>query len=58
MKDLQSWRTSDGMDFASCVEHVMAATDPEHRPSPNVTLEKLDEILDRIAATSSFHPSS
>ena len=39
MKDLQSWRTSDGMDFASCVEHVMAATDPEHRPGPNVTLE-------------------
>jgi DNA ligase-4 len=54
MKDLQSWRTSDGMDFASCVEHVMAATDPEHRPGPNVTLEKLDEILDRITATSSF----
>jgi DNA ligase-4 len=54
MKDLQSWRTSDGMDFASCVEHVIAATDPEHRPGPNVTLEELDEILDRIAATSSF----
>jgi DNA ligase-4 len=54
MKDLQSWRTSDSMDFASCVEHVMAATDPEHRPSPNVTLEELDEIFDRIAAISSF----
>jgi DNA ligase-4 len=54
MKDLQSWRTSDGMDFASCVEYVMAATDFEHRPGPNVTLEELDEILDRIAAISSF----
>jgi DNA ligase 4 len=54
MKDLQSWRTGDGMDFASCVKHVMAVTDPERRPGPNVTLEELDEILDRIAAISSF----
>jgi hypothetical protein len=42
------------MDFASCVKHIMAATDPEHRPDLNITLEKLDEILDRIAATLSF----
>jgi DNA ligase-4 len=53
--DLRSWRTSDGMDFASCVERVMAATDPEARPTLTVTLGELDEILDRIAATS---PSS
>jgi len=54
MKDLQRWRTSDGMDFISCVEHVMTATDPEPRPGINVTLEELDEILDRIIVISSF----
>jgi DNA ligase 4 len=32
----------------------MAATDSESRPGPSVALEELDEILDRIAATSSF----
>jgi DNA ligase N terminus len=39
MGDLQHWRTSEGVDFASCVERVMAATDPESRPGPNITLE-------------------
>jgi hypothetical protein len=32
----------------------MAATDSEHRPNPNVTLEKFNEILDRITIISSF----
>jgi DNA ligase 4 len=32
----------------------MAATDSESRPALSVTLEELDEILDRIVATSSF----
>jgi hypothetical protein len=54
MKDLQSWRTSNSMDFASCVKRVMAATDPEIRPNPTVTLRELDEILDRIATISPF----
>jgi DNA ligase 4 len=42
------------MDFASCIKRVISATDPEPRPGPNVTLEELNEILDRITATSSF----
>jgi hypothetical protein len=42
------------MDFASCVKHIMAVTDPEYRPGPNVILEELNEIFDRIAAISSF----
>ena len=46
MKDLQNWKTSDGLDFASCVERVMAVTHCELRCSPNVTLEELDDILD------------
>ena len=54
LKQLQNWRTRDGADFASCVERVMSATDSEPRPGSSVTLEELDEILDRIAATSSF----
>jgi DNA ligase-4 len=32
----------------------MATTDPDPRPGPNVTLEDINEILDRVAATSSF----
>ena len=54
MKVLQNWKTSDGLDFASCVERVMAITDCEPRCDPNVTLEELDDILDQIAATSAF----
>jgi DNA ligase 4 len=54
LKDLQSWRTSDGTDFASCVERVMSATDSEPMPCPSITVEELYEILDRIAATSAF----
>jgi len=54
MKDLRSWRTSDDIDFASCVERVMATTDPDPRPGPNVTLEDINKILDRVAAISSF----
>jgi DNA ligase 4 len=54
LKDLQNWRNIDGSDLASCVDRVMATTDSELRPGPSVALEELDEILDRIAATSSF----
>ena len=54
LKDLQNWRTIDGSDLAFCVERVMAATDSESRPGPSIMLEEIDEILDQIAATSSF----
>ena len=53
-KALRNWRTKDSTDFASCVERVMSATDSEPRPCPSVTLEEIDETLDRIAATSPF----
>jgi DNA ligase 4 len=46
--------TNYGMDFASCVERVMSATDSEPRHGPSATVEELDETLDRIAVTSSF----
>jgi DNA ligase-4 len=42
------------MDFASCVERVMAATDSKSRYGPSVILEDFDEIFDRIAAISPF----
>jgi hypothetical protein len=45
MKDLQSWRNSDGIDFASCVERVMVATDCESRHGPNVILVSAVELL-------------
>jgi DNA ligase 4 len=54
LKDLQNWRAIEGSDLASCVERVMAATDSESRTGPGVTLEEIDEILDQIAAASSF----
>lgn len=54
MKDLQNWRTKGNIDFASCVDRVMSATDIEPRPGPDVTLKEIDEVLDRIAATSSL----
>jgi DNA ligase 4 len=52
MTELRSWRTDNGVDFASCVKRVIAATDPGPRPGLTVTLKELDELLDRIAATS------
>ncbi|KAH7308931.1 hypothetical protein B0I35DRAFT_359966 [Stachybotrys elegans] len=58
MKNLQILKTSGGLDFASCVEHVMAKTDGEPRAGPEVTLEELDDILDQIAASSSFSLAS
>jgi DNA ligase 4 len=54
LKDLQSWRASDDVDCASCVEHVMSITNSEPRPGPTVTLVEIDEILDRVAASSAF----
>jgi hypothetical protein len=51
---LQNWSSIEGSDLASCVERVIAAIDSETRPRPSVSLEDLDEILDRITATSSF----
>ncbi|KAH7110966.1 hypothetical protein EDB81DRAFT_831394, partial [Dactylonectria macrodidyma] len=58
MKDLQRWKTSGGLDFASSVERVMAITDCESRASREVTLEELDDVLDQIAASSSFSSAS
>ena len=54
MRILQGWRTRNGVDFPSCVEKVMSQTDPEPRPGPMVSLEEINEVLDRIAALSSF----
>jgi DNA ligase-4 len=51
---LQNWRTRDGVDFPSCVENVLLPTDAETRPGPKVSLEEINDALDRIAALSSF----
>lgn len=53
MQDLQSWRTNNSSDFASCVERVMATTYGE-LSGPHLTVDKLDDILDRVAASSPF----
>ena len=54
LKELQHWRSQNGTDFASYVERIIFTTDPEPKPSPDVTLNEIDTALDRIAATSSF----
>jgi DNA ligase 4 len=54
IEDLQSWRTTDGSDFALCVGRVLATTDCESRHGPDATLEELDNVLDQIAAMSAF----
>jgi hypothetical protein len=42
------------MGFASCVKRVMIVTDADFRLDPDVTLEGINEILDRIVVISSF----
>ncbi|KAF2174725.1 hypothetical protein K469DRAFT_685747 [Zopfia rhizophila CBS 207.26] len=54
LKQLQNWRTRDGADFASCIKHLMSATDAGTRYGSSITLEELNETLDRVTATSSF----
>ena len=54
MKDLQRWRSKDDENFASCIKHIMLKTDAEPKLSSSMILEELDEILDWIAAISSF----
>ena len=54
LKELQKWRDQDGVDFASSVEHVMSATDSTLQPDSSVTVDQIDETLDRIAVRSSF----
>jgi DNA ligase 4 len=54
LKDLQQWRTRDGVDFASSVGRVMSATDSALQPDSGVTVDWVDEVLDQIAARSSF----
>ncbi|KAH7115401.1 ATP dependent DNA ligase domain protein [Dactylonectria estremocensis] len=45
-------------NFASSIERVMAITDSESRAGREVTLEELDDVLDQIAASSSFSSAS
>jgi DNA ligase-4 len=46
LKELRWWKQTNGVDFASAVEHVISATDSETRPGASVTLEEIDEVLD------------
>jgi DNA ligase-4 len=54
MKDLQNWKINNNIDFVSYIKRVMAAINYESRYNPNIILEELNEILDQIAAISSF----
>ena len=49
---LSSWRTANGADFAQTVQDVMSEAE-FHRPRPEqeLSLEEIDALFDRIAAT-------
>jgi DNA ligase 4 len=53
-KELQQWRNRDGIDFASSVERVISATNSALQLDSSVTVDRIDEVLDRIAVRSSF----
>ncbi len=49
---LSSWRTANGADFAQTVENVMSeAENPRPRPEHEATLDEIDALFDRIAAS-------
>jgi DNA ligase 4 len=54
MKNLQNWKINNNINFASYIERVTTAIDPESKFNSNIILEKLDKILDRIIAISPF----
>jgi DNA ligase 4 len=54
LRELQKWRDRDGADFASSVERVMFTTDSALQPDSSVTVDWINEALDRTAARSSF----
>jgi DNA ligase 4 len=51
---LQNWKINNNIDFVFYIKREMAAIDYKFRYNPNIILEKLNEILDQIAAISSF----
>ncbi|KFA77702.1 hypothetical protein S40288_10262 [Stachybotrys chartarum IBT 40288] len=58
MTDIRRLITNNGVDFASSVERVMATTDCEPRVGPEAILEEIDDVLDQVAALSSFSSAS
>lgn len=54
MVELQTLQSSGQLDFAASVERVTAITDCEPRVGPELTVEEIDNILDQVAALSSF----
>lgn len=52
MKHLRSWRDANGADFAQTVQNVMREAEFSlPRPEHEVTLEEIDGLFDRTAAT-------
>jgi hypothetical protein len=47
-------RNSDGADLASTMERVQSATYSEAGLGPSMTLQEIDEMLDRLGAASPF----
>jgi hypothetical protein len=54
MKDLQSWKINNNIDFVSYIERVIVVINYEFRYNSNMIFEEFDEILDQIIIISSF----
>ena len=54
MRELRNWRDSDGPDFATAVQRVLAAAEVCSTACPSVTLIEIDQTMDRIASRSRF----
>ena len=55
--ELRRLQGHEGMDFASAVQQVLSATDDISRPHPSISIEQVDQALDRLASTCSFSSS-
>ncbi|PLB42238.1 ATP dependent DNA ligase domain protein [Aspergillus candidus] len=53
-EELEQWRQSGGVDLGQCVENVMRQAENHIIPGQEITVEDIDEALNRIASRCRF----
>ncbi|KOC13462.1 ATP dependent DNA ligase domain protein [Aspergillus flavus AF70] len=53
-EELERWRVSGGIDLARCVENVMRQAENHIREGQEVTVEEIDDALNRVASRCRF----
>ncbi|KAB8225564.1 hypothetical protein BDV33DRAFT_230990 [Aspergillus novoparasiticus] len=53
-EELERWRVSGGIDLAQCVENVMRQAKNHIRKGQEVTIEEIDDALNRVASRCRF----